>query len=64
MFAMIEHEVIFTFWHYFTDEKEKKKSERQRERKVHAQISIAKKTAKKNDGSSFTYIYNAMVLRR
>jgi hypothetical protein len=35
----------------------KKKNERKRGRKVHAQISIAKKTAKKkNDGSSLTYI--------
>ncbi len=40
-----------------------KKWEREK-RKVHAQISIAKKTAKRNDGSSLTYIYNAMVLRR
>jgi hypothetical protein len=62
MFAMIEHEVIFTFWHYFTDEKMR---ERKREREKYTRkYQLRRKLQKKNDGSSFTYIYNAMVLRR
>ncbi len=49
MFAMIEDEVILTFWHYSIDEKEKK-----RERKKSTRANINCEAAKKNDGGSLT----------
>lgn len=38
VFAMIEHQVILTFWHYSTDEKRK----RERKKSICAQIPFAK----------------------